>query len=171
MENANKTCTNTATPDVLTGMKAALHNPLDGNRAARHKHDQDVFHTLLHYHDQIRREVAETADGISTITTSDNPEVVKLLHDHVPAMHRRLHENFGLRYWDPAFPEIFAQRQKVHMEVTLIPNGVLVEETSTDANVVKLIQAHGMIVSLFVKKGFEQAQQQSPLPDDYQRIT
>jgi uncharacterized protein YcbX len=146
-------------------------NPAEAERLTRHKHDQDVFHTLLRHHDQIQRVLTHTAQGIRSITTSENPEIVSLLHDHVPAMHHRLEENFGLRHWDPAFPEIFAQREKVQMAVTLLPNGVEVVETSEDANVVKLIQAHGQIVSLFSQRGFEQARQTSPLPPDYVRMT
>ena len=140
------------------------------DKRARHQHDQEVFHTLLRHHDQIERELTRLPDGIRSLTTSANPEIVSLLHDHVPAMHHRLEENFGLRFWDPAFPEIFAQREKVRMEVTLVPNGVLVEETSEDPNVVTLIQAHGIVVSLFVQRGFAQAQEVSPLPDNYQRV-
>ncbi len=151
-------------------LELEMAGKVGADRMTRHKHDQEVFHTLLRYHDQIQREVTNLPNGIRSLTTSKNPEIVQLLHDHVPAMHHRLEENFGLRFWDPAFPEIFAQREKVRMEVTLVPTGVLVEETSEDPNVAKLIQAHGMIVSLFVQKGFEQAQQQSPLPADYQRI-
>jgi hypothetical protein len=146
-------------------------NHVEGGRLTRHKHDQDVFHALLHHHEQIQRELTHTAQGIRSITTSENPEIVSLLHDHVPAMHHRLQANFGLRHWDPAFPEIFAQREKVQMVVTLLPNGVEVVESSEDANVVKLIQAHGQIVSLFSQRGFEQARQPSPLPPDYVRIT
>lgn len=142
----------------------------DTDKRARHQHDQEVFHTLLRHHDQIQRELTRLPDGIRSLTTSANPEIVGLLHDHVPAMHHRLEENFGLRFWDPAFPEIFAQREKVRMEVTLVPNGVLVEETSEDPNVVILIQAHGIVVNLFVQRGFAQAQEVSPLPDNYQRV-
>ncbi|WP_297465997.1 hypothetical protein [Acidithiobacillus sp.] len=140
------------------------------DKRARHQHDQEVFHTLLRHHDQIQRELTRLPNGIRSLTTSVSPEIVGLLHDHVPAMHHRLEENFGLRFWDPAFPEIFAQREKVRMEVTLVPNGVLVEETSEDPNVVTLIQAHGAVVSLFVQRGFAQAQEISPLPDSYQRV-
>lgn len=143
---------------------------LQPQRRVRHQHDQEVFHTLLRYHDQIHRELHPLPNGIRSLTTSENPEIVRLLHDHVPAMHHRLEENFGLRHWDPAFPEIFAQRDKVHMEVTLLPNGVLVEEVSEDPNVVTLIQGHGAIVSLFVQRGFAQAQEVSPLPENYQRL-
>ncbi|MDD5003387.1 MAG: hypothetical protein PHS70_04600 [Acidithiobacillus sp.] len=140
------------------------------DKGARHQHDQEVFHTLLRHHDQIQRELTQLPNGIRSLTTSANPEIVGLLHDHVPAMHHRLEENFGLRFWDPAFPEIFAQREKVRMEVTLVPHGVLVEETSEDPNVVALIQAHGAVVSLFVQRGFVQAREVSPLPDNYQRV-
>ena len=140
------------------------------DKRARHQHDQGVFHTLLRYHDQIQRELTQLPNGIRSLTTSANPEIVGLLHDHVPAMHHRLEENFGLRFWDPAFPEIFAQREKVRMKVTLVHNGVLVEETSEDPNVVTLIQAHGVVVNLFVQRGFAQAQEVSPLPDSYQRV-
>ncbi|MGC8504283.1 MAG: hypothetical protein ACP5MM_05765 [Acidithiobacillus sp.] len=159
------------TLDQEETMEMEMAARVGNDRMARHQHDQDVFHTLLRHHEQIHREVTNIPTGIRSLTTSENPDIVKLLHDHVPAMHHRLEENFGLRYWDPAFPEIFAQRDKVRMEVTLVPNGALVEETSEDANVVKLIQAHGLVVSLFVQKGFAQAQQQSPLPADYLRIT
>jgi uncharacterized protein YdcH (DUF465 family) len=141
------------------------------DQRSRHQHDQSVFQALLRDHNQIHRELINTEYGIRSVTTSTHPEIVQLLHDHVPAMHHRLLDNFSLRNWDPAFPEIFAQRDKVNMEVTLIPNGVLVEETSTDPNVIKLIQAHGQIVSLFTRNGFEQARQISPLPADYIRAT
>ncbi|NOT18493.1 MAG: hypothetical protein HOP20_10595 [Sulfuriferula sp.] len=139
------------------------------DQRSRHQHDQSVFQSLLRDHQQIHRELINTEHGIRSMTTSHNPDIVKLLHDHVPAMHQRLLDNFSLRNWDAAFPEIFAQRDKVNMEVTLIPNGVLVEETSMDTNVIKLIQAHGHIVSLFTQNGFEQAKQVSPLPADYIR--
>ncbi|PWI58566.1 hypothetical protein [Sulfoacidibacillus thermotolerans] len=144
---------------------------LNSDRRERHLHDQEVFHTLLRDHDRIQREVTNLPNGIRATTTSDDPEIVKLLHDHVPAMHHRLEENFGLRFWDPAFVEIFANRDKVHMEVTLLPNGVLVEETSDDPNVVLLIQAHGEMINGFVKEGFAAAERQGVLPANYKRVS
>ncbi|MCE5387611.1 MAG: hypothetical protein K0041_03410 [Acidithiobacillus sp.] len=143
---------------------------MDPERAARHRHDQAVFHALLARHQEIHRELELLSNGIRAYTRSDNPEVVTLLHDHAPAMHRRLEENFGLRFWDPAFAELFAQREKIRLDMHLLPDGVLVEETSAEPNVVKLIQAHGQIINLFVAKGAAQAQQESPLPPEYQRV-
>lgn len=142
----------------------------DPARAARHQHDQAVFHRLLALHERIQRELEYLPNGIRARTRSDDPEIVALLHDHVPSMKQRLEENFGLRFWDPAFAELFAQHGKIHMELTLLPDGVLIEETSDDPNVVTLIQAHGQIINLFVAHGGAQAQQESPLPTAYQRV-
>ncbi|WP_253253826.1 hypothetical protein [Acidithiobacillus marinus] len=142
----------------------------DSDMAARHQHDQAVFHRLLSLHEHIQRDLELRPDGIRARTRSDDPEVVALLHDHVPAMKQRLHENFGLRFWDPAFAELFAQQGKVEMEVSLLPDGVMIEERSTDPNVVTLIQAHGQVINLFVAHGQQQAQQESPLPAEYQRV-
>lgn len=142
----------------------------DPERAARHRHDQAVFHRLLALHEKISRELEVLPNGIRARTRSDDAEVVALLHDHVPSMKQRLHENFGLRFWDPAFAELFAQREKIQMELTLLPDGVMIEETSDDPNIVTLIQAHGQIINLFVARGAAQAQQESPLPEAYQRV-
>ncbi|WP_308389351.1 hypothetical protein [Acidithiobacillus sp. AMEEHan] len=142
----------------------------DPARAARHQHDQAVFHRLLALHEQIERDLELLPNGVRARTRSDNPEIVALLHDHVPSMKQRLEENFGLRFWDPAFAELFAQHDKIRMELTLLPDGVLIEETSEDPNVVELIKAHGQVINLFVAKGGAQAQQESPLPDSYRRV-
>ena len=142
----------------------------DPERRARHLHDKDVFHTLLRRHDEICRHVEEIPGGIQAVTTARAPDLVALLHDHAAQMHRRLGEGFGLRHWDPAFAEIFACKDKVRMTVTETENGVIAEETSDDPNVVKLIRAHGAVVTAFVREGGRAASRPSPLPDDYVRV-
>lgn len=148
-----------------------LHHPDQGSeRAQRHQRDQAVFHELLRRHDVIRREVENIETGIRSVTESDDPQIAGLIRAHVREMHRRLVEGFGLRHWDPAFAEIFAQKDKVRMEVRDSDKGVEIVETSDDPNVVKLIQAHGVVVTSFVKSGGQAASQPSPLPDDYVRV-
>ncbi|MFC2969350.1 hypothetical protein [Acidimangrovimonas pyrenivorans] len=141
------------------------HGP---DRARRHRHDQQVFHTLLARHDEIAREVIELPDGVLARTTSEVPEVVALLHDHVAQMQRRLTEGFGLRHWDPAFREIFAAHNAVRMQVTRLADGVEVRQTSDDANIVLLLRAHAAAVSGFVHDG--SAGEETPLPEDYVRL-
>ena len=50
------------------------------------------------------------------------------------------------------------------MKVTEKENGVEVVETSYDPYVVKLIQEHAKVVSLFVKHGFEEDRRSHPVP-------
>ncbi|HHS93821.1 MAG TPA: hypothetical protein ENK63_00545 [Rhodobacterales bacterium] len=129
-----------------------------------------MFHELLRRHDAIRREVENTPNGIRTVTESDDPELAGLIKGHVHEMHRRLAEGFGLRHWDPPFAEIFAQKDKVRMEITETDKGVVIEEVSDDPNVVKLIQLHGVVVTNFVNSGGQAASQPTDLPDDYVRV-
>jgi uncharacterized protein YdcH (DUF465 family) len=140
---------------------------MDAGRMQRHEHDQAIFHTLLERHRELQREVENLPDGIRSVTTTRSADLAALLKEHAHAMHRRLQEGFGLRFWDAAFAEIFAQADAVRMQINELPDGVETIETSDDPNVVKLIQAHGQVVNAFVNEGFEAARRTSPLPGDY----
>ena len=140
-------------------------------RAQRHHDDQADFHALLKHHDQISRSVTNTPDGIVAETRSDDPEIAALIRKHAHAMHARMVEKWGLRHWDPAFAEIFAQADKVELVLHDLPDGVRAVERSDDANVVLLIQVHGAVVSAFVNGGAKVAAQASPLPDACIRMT
>jgi len=126
--------------------------------------DQQVFHYLLQHHQEIRRTVTQTDAGVETLTESDNPQVAAKIQEHVASMHRRVNEGRGLRYWDDLFAAIFAKHASITMEVVNTEKGVRVKETSDDATVVRLIQAHAGVVSLFVKSGFDEAHKNHPLP-------
>lgn len=145
------------------------HRPHSPEMDQRHSRDQAVFHELLRRHDAIRRVVENTPTGIRAVTESDDPEIAGLIRAHVAEMHRRLQDGFSLRHWDPAFAEIFARKDKVQMTVLDTEKGVAIEESSDDANVVRLIQAHGAAVTGFVATGGVAASQPSPLPEDYER--
>lgn len=136
----------------------------DPARRQRHTHDQDVFHRLLEHHRDIQREVTELPDGIHTVTRGLTPEVIRLLHDHVPSMHERLQIDLPLRRWDPLYVELFEHRDRIEMEVRLTEDGVEVMETSEDPWVASLIKAHGQAVSAFAREGSRAAQRPSPMP-------
>lgn len=146
------------------------HHGKTPEMAARHKRDQAVFHELLRRHDAIRRSVEDLPNGIRAVTETDDPEIAGLIKGHAQEMHRRLQEGFSLRHWDPAFVEIFAQKDKLRIEISETEKGVVVEETSDDPNVVVLIRAHGAVVSGFVALGGKAAGQASPLPKEYVRV-
>jgi predicted methyltransferase/intracellular sulfur oxidation DsrE/DsrF family protein len=126
--------------------------------------DQDVFHYLLERHELIRREVKNLDDGVETITESDDEAVVSMIQEHVAAMHERVKTGRGLRFWDELFVAIFKDHDKIKMVVENTEHGVKVTETSEDAYTVKLIQAHAVVVSKFVKRGFDEAHENHPVP-------
>lgn len=131
-------------------------------------HDRNIFHELLGQHGEIERTVTETPNGVRTQTTSDNAEVAAKIRDHVDAMKKRIEGGSPVRRWDPLFNAIFANADKVQMQLKEIPGGVEVVEFSDDPKVVALIQAHAKVVSGFVDSGFEEAEQAHPVPDDKQ---
>lgn len=126
--------------------------------------DQAVFHFLLEHHKDIRRTIKKLDNGVETLTESDQPEVAKKIQEHVEAMHRRVKDGKGLRFWDDLFVAIFKNHAKIAMTVEKTEKGVRVKETSDDLFTVKLIQAHAEVVSRFVKYGFDEAQKTHAVP-------
>lgn len=128
--------------------------------------DQEVFHALLEQHTKIRRNVRNLKDGVETLTESDDPEVAALIQEHVAAMHRRVTEGRGLRFWDELFVAVFRDYKQIRMVVETTDHGVKVTETSDNPTVARLIQAHAVVVSRFVERGFDEAHENHPVPVD-----
>jgi len=126
--------------------------------------DRDTFHFLLENHKEIKRTVKKLDNGVETVTESDNTEVTKKIQEHVPAMYERLKSGKGVRYWDPLFAEAFKHGKKMKLTIENTKAGVKVVETSDEADVAKIIQAHADVVSKFVEKGFEEARKEHPVP-------
>jgi hypothetical protein len=126
--------------------------------------DRDTFHFLLENHKAIKRTVKKLDNGVETVTESDKPEVAKKIQEHVPAMYERLKSGKGVRYWDPLFAEAFKHGKKMKMAIENTDKGVKVTETSDEAEVVKIIQAHADVVSKFVERGFDEARKEHPVP-------
>ncbi len=126
--------------------------------------DQAGFHFLLRNHEAITRTVTELPNGVRTRTTSDDAEVAAQIRTHVTAMYGRMKDGRPIRRWDPLFAALFAKADQVALEITEIPGGVEVVETSGDREGVALIQAHAKVVSGFVARGFAEAQATHPIP-------
>jgi hypothetical protein len=127
-----------------------------------------VIMSLFDNHQKITRKVEEHPDGITSTTTSDDPQVAAMIRKHVAQMKARLAAGQIIRMFDPLFVEIFAHHEKIKMEVEEVAGGVKVKETSTDPQVVLLIKQHAKAaVSEFVDKGEERMHQATPLPEGY----
>jgi hypothetical protein len=126
--------------------------------------DRELFHFLLEHRDEIRRQVTRRDDGVETVTESDNPEVASAILKHVGSMERRVQDENPIHLRDPLFAAVFRHADKIKFRSEKTAKGMRVVETSEDAYVVKLIQAHAEVVSLFLKNGFDEVRRNHSVP-------
>jgi hypothetical protein len=133
---------------------------------AQFEKDHNDFFFLIDHRDSIHRTVKNLPDGIETVTESDQPDVAGTIQEHVEAMYDRMESGSPIRMRDPMFREIFAHADKIKMDVEHTDHGVRVKETSQDPYVVKLLQEHAKVVSLFIKNGYAELPKNhaAPLP-------
>lgn len=122
---------------------------------------------LLHNHASLQRTVEEIPNGVKTITTTSDPQVLALLRRHPREMYAFYEAGGSVRPRDPMFAELSRVADKVIMEFRDIENGIETIATSDDPEVVKLIRAHAAKVTEFVKRGHEALMEGAPLPEDY----
>jgi uncharacterized protein len=132
----------------------------DGAHAA----DMQVFHQLFAHRTEITRQVLKREDGVETITGSMNPEVTGLLQTHVASMLARVKEGRPIHRRDPLFAELFRYADRIETSFELTAGGIRVIETSDDAYVVQLLQAHADVVSAFIANGHSEMMKNHPLP-------
>lgn len=115
--------------------------------------DMHLFRALFDHRAEITRTVMPRSDGVETLTESGNPAVTEMLHAHVESMLARMKEARPIHQRDPLFREIFRNASKISVHQERTPKGIRVVETSSDAYVVKLIQAHAEVVTAFIANG------------------
>jgi len=130
----------------------------------RHLRDQALFKQLLTDHGQLRRETEPLPNGIRVQTTSDNPELVRILQEHVEGMKTRFGSGRAIRSWDPLFSALFEYRDQISMIYRNTANGVEAELTADDPKLIELIHCHDQTLHQFVDRGFEASRQPSPVP-------
>jgi hypothetical protein len=129
-----------------------------------HAADMQVFHQLFDHRTEIKRQVLLLQDGVETVTESTNSEVTQLLQTHVAAMLARVKEGRPIHQRDPLFVELFKNADRIEARHELTAGGVRVVETSQDAYVVKLLQAHAEVVSAFLANGMSEMMKNHPVP-------
>jgi hypothetical protein len=86
------------------------------------------------------------------------------LQAHVESMLARVKEGRPIHQRDPFFVELFKHTDQIAATHELTAGGVRVIETSTDAYVVKLLQAHAEVVSAFLANGMSEMMKNHPVP-------
>jgi hypothetical protein len=135
-------------------------------RASDPQHDKDHqdFLFLLDHRDQIQRTVKNLPNGVETLTESDKPDVASMIQVHVEAMYDRLEHMNPIRMRDPIFRAVFANADKIKMEIEQTDQGVKVRETSEDEYVIKLVQEHAKVVSQWINNGYSELPKNHPAP-------
>jgi hypothetical protein len=146
---------------VAGGAVSAQRSGMGGQRGMGMPHDaatraqMAVIHDLFMNHDRITRSVTNLPDGIRTVTESDDARIASLLKEHVASMERRVKagDDPGLPMESRALRAIFQAYDKIQTKIEPTLKGVIVVQTSSDAQVVALLQQHALEVSDFVKMG------------------
>jgi hypothetical protein len=121
--------------------------------------DMMGIHFLFAHRDAIQRNVTEIPGGVRTTTESDDPTVAAQLRDHVRAMYARLKGHQPINARDPLFAALFRNADKIQVVIEDTDKGVRVTETSSDADVTKLIRRHAKVVGLFIANGMHEMMQ------------
>lgn len=115
--------------------------------------DMSLYRDLFSRHTQLRRTVQEISGGVRTTTESDDPELVAHLQAHVTAMYQYLEQRREVTCMSSSLPTLFRNSTGYRRQLTKIPSGVSVVETSSDPRLVQTIRDHAAEVSGFVKDG------------------
>ena len=114
-----------------------------------------VIHTMLVNHDRITRTVTNLHNGIRTVTESDDPALAGQIKTHVADMGKRVGagDDPGLPIESEALHSIFRNKDKIHTTYETTAKGIVVVQTSDDAQTVAALQAHAAEVTDLVHGG------------------
>jgi hypothetical protein len=117
--------------------------------------EMDEIHSMLFNHDRIKRTVTNLPNGIRTITESDDPEMAATIASHVAGMGKRVKEGRDpdLPIQSPTLKIIFKNRDKITTTYESTPKGIVVVQTSDDAETVAALQKHAAEVTDLANRG------------------
>lgn len=117
--------------------------------------EMDEIHGMLFNHDRIKRTVTNLPNGIRTVTESDDPEMAATIASHVFGMGKRVKEGRDpdLPIQSPTLKIIFKNRDKITTTYESTPKGIVVVQTSGDAETVAALQKHAAEVTDLANRG------------------
>ena len=144
------------------GYGGGNHHGGGGNSAA-----METIQNMIAHKDDITRTIADTGDGVKTVTTSDDPEVAQWIKDHVTEMMSRIESGNRFRQRDPFFVELFdrASGSELDCDLTVTGANCIHKALSSDQCDIDLVKAHAELVSLFLENGHDELMANHDPPD------
>ncbi|MGC8697096.1 MAG: hypothetical protein ACP5Q0_01370 [Halothiobacillus sp.] len=130
-----------------------------------HRQDQALFKQLLAQHGALKRVSEILPNGIRVQTTSEDPELARVIQEHVEGMKRRFANDRSIRSWDLLFVALFDYRHDIDMAYHNIATGVEAVLTAQEPKLIELIHAHNKTLHQFTDYGFEASKNASPAPE------
>jgi len=117
--------------------------------------EMQELHQMFVDHTKIKRSVTTLPNGIRTLTESDDPEMTRVLVSHVAGMIKRVEEgrNPRLPIQSPQLEIIFRNKDKIKTSLEPTTKGIVVTQTSDDAETVTALQKHAADVTDSVQRG------------------
>ena len=107
--------------------------------------------------DLIDRTVTNLPDGIRTVTTSPDEEVMATLVSHVTGMITRVEDGRDPQVFiqSPTLDILFERPEAITTDIEVTDDGIVVTQTSTDPEVVAALQTHAGEVTDMADRGMQ----------------
>lgn len=105
----------------------------------------------------ITREVSELPNGIRTVTRSSDVDVMAQLVSHVTGMINRVEQGDDpdIFIQSGTLDILFERGERISSEIEITDEGIVVEQTSEDAEVVEALHVHAAEVSDMADRGMQ----------------
>jgi hypothetical protein len=125
----------------------------DGGMMGASPADMGLYMEMFNRHSEITRTVEQIPGGIRTTTQSNSPDLVAQLQAHVSSMYSHVDQGAEVMCMSASLPTLFSHANGYRRQLTIIPTGVIAEETADDPALTKAIRAHALEVTGFVRDG------------------
>ncbi len=119
--------------------------------------ESDELAVMFRNFQTFTREVTNLPDGIRTVTSSSDPEVMAALVSHVTGMIARV-ENLDdpkIFIQSPTLDIFFQRGDGITSDIEVTDEGIVVVQTSTDPEVVDAMQTHAAEVTDMAARGMQ----------------
>lgn len=124
--------------------------------------ESDEMAVLFRNFDTITREVTNLPNGIRTVTRSSDPDVMSTLVSHVHGMINRVEQGDDPKVviQSPTLGRFFELADDMNTFIEITDEGIVVEQTSTNPELVITLQTHAAEVTELSDRGIQAVRDQ-----------